>query len=83
MIDAIERATLETLEELLSMHTAGLKQRDEANTVATLGKVVVAIGLADGTKMSKHLTEKRSSAVAPARVPGCRGTARTRGSTTP
>jgi hypothetical protein len=39
LIAAIERATLETLEELLSMRPAGLKQRDEANTVATLGKV--------------------------------------------
>ena len=50
--DEIERATLETLEELLSMRTAGLEQRDEATIVATVSKVVVAIGPADGTKMS-------------------------------
>ena len=61
--DEIERATLETLEELLSMRTAGLEQRDEATIVATVSKVVVAIGPADGTKMSKHLCT--------CRVPGC------------
>ena len=70
--DAIERATLETLEELLSMRTAGLEQRDEATIV--VGKVVVAIGPADGTKMSKHLCT--------CRVPVCRGTAATRGAAT-